>query len=105
MVENLDSVVIGNSVKYIGNSAFEACLSLSSIILPKSIRVIGENAFRNCSRLRSVTCLRRTPPNIDSYPFPFSNKITLHVLPNCKEAYLQTFPWSKFYKIMEDARE
>ena len=51
---NLASVTIGNSVTFIGNYAFQNCISLTSIIIPNSVTSIGTAAFTDCSSLVSV---------------------------------------------------
>ena len=45
---------IPNSVKSIGNSAFERCKNLTSITIPNSVTSIGNDAFSSCSNLTDV---------------------------------------------------
>ena len=47
--------VIPDGVKYIDNSAFNSCTSLTSITIPDSVTSIGERAFYSCTSLMSVT--------------------------------------------------
>ncbi len=55
-------VLIPDSVKSIGNSAFEGCTSLLSVSIPDSVESIGESAFtdvpvwdmRICRIMRSI---------------------------------------------------
>ena len=42
-------------MKYINQSAFANCSSLTSVTIPNSVTNIGEKAFCNCSSLTSVT--------------------------------------------------
>ena len=49
-----DCFEIPNSVKEIGDGAFEDCKSLTSIEISDSVTVIGERAFANCTRLTSI---------------------------------------------------
>ena len=49
------SYTIPNSVKNIGEAAFENCSSLTSVTIPDSVTSIGETAFFECSGLTSVT--------------------------------------------------
>ena len=51
----LTSVVIPDSVTFIGCSAFSECSSLTSIIIPDSVEDIGMSAFSGCSSLTLVT--------------------------------------------------
>ena len=46
---NLTSVVIPNSVTFIGNMAFRGCSSLTSIEIPNSVQTISDYAFDGCS--------------------------------------------------------
>lgn len=52
---SLISVSIPNSVKSIGERAFQLCTSLSSINFPNSLTSIGECAFNSCHQLNSIT--------------------------------------------------
>ncbi|MBE6629113.1 MAG: leucine-rich repeat domain-containing protein [Ruminococcaceae bacterium] len=52
---SLTSITIPDSVTSIGNSAFEGCMSLTSITIPDSVTDIGNLAFRGCTGLTSVT--------------------------------------------------
>ena len=48
-------LVIPNSVKSIGNSAFYNCSGLTSVTIPNRVTSIGNYAFSGCSGLTSVT--------------------------------------------------
>jgi len=52
---NLTSVVIGDGVTHIGETAFEKCDSLSSVSIGSHVGEIGSYAFAGCSGLTSVT--------------------------------------------------
>lgn len=52
---NLSLVTIGNSVTRIGGSAFFKCSGLTSITIPDSVTSIGYQAFYGCSGLTSIT--------------------------------------------------
>lgn len=52
--KNLVSVSIPDSVWEIGNSAFSFCESLKSIKIPASVRTLGESAFRFCTALTEI---------------------------------------------------
>ena len=49
------SVIIPNSVKSIGWSAFSRCTDLTSVTIPNSVTIIDGHAFEYCTGLTSVT--------------------------------------------------
>lgn len=53
-VANITSVLIPDTVTYIGDYAFADCSSLKEIKIPDSVTSIGEKAFAYCSSLESV---------------------------------------------------
>lgn len=57
----LTSVVIPNSVTWIGTSAFNGCTGLTSVIMQdgeKDVTYLGNNAFDGCTNLtKTVLCL------------------------------------------------
>ncbi len=52
---NIKTVIIGNSVTSIGDSAFKDFTGLTSITIPGSVITIGSSAFENCTSLTSIT--------------------------------------------------
>ncbi len=64
----LTSVIIGNSVITIGNSAFYICSVLTSVTIPNSVITIGDGAFNGCSALTSVT-IGNSVTTIGAYAF------------------------------------
>lgn len=50
-----ESYIIPNSVKNIGEGAFEECISLTSVTLPIGTISIGNSAFYRCISLKSIT--------------------------------------------------
>lgn len=50
----LENITIGNSVRTIGNSAFENSDSFSTIVVPENVSTIGSLAFANCDGLQEV---------------------------------------------------
>lgn len=45
LVKKIESITISNSVKNIGDSAFEWCIKLNNISIPDSVTNIGDKAF------------------------------------------------------------
>ena len=54
-IKEIRSIIIDDSVTYIGNHAFYGCSNLYSVILPDSVVSIGFDAFGGCSNLISIT--------------------------------------------------
>ena len=52
---SLTSIIIPDSVTYIGDSAFNSCSKLTSVTIGGNVSTIGEYAFGNCSGLTSIT--------------------------------------------------
>jgi len=48
-------VVIPDSVKIIGDSAFSGCKGITSVVIPDSVQEIGSGAFRDCTALPHIT--------------------------------------------------
>lgn len=51
----IESIVIPDSVLWIGASAFENCSSLIDISIAESVNSIGSKAFAGCTSLKSIT--------------------------------------------------
>ncbi len=52
--EEVENLVIPNSVKSIGDWVFEGCTCFTSVTIPSSLTFIGSNAFSECSNLSSI---------------------------------------------------
>ena len=52
---DIESVTIPNSVTAIGKNAFQGCIGLTNLAIPNSVTSIEMAAFRYCSGLKSVT--------------------------------------------------
>lgn len=66
--EGITSVVIPDSVKNIGEFAFDSCTGLTSITIPESVTSINSYAFINCCSLTSIT-IPNSVTNIGNYAF------------------------------------
>ena len=79
--ENLQDVVIPNSVTSIGDSAFSYCYGLSSVVIPSSVTSIGNNAFYNCYGLSSVV-IPSSVTSIGSMAFSYCYGLSSVVIPS-----------------------
>ncbi|MCL2246367.1 MAG: leucine-rich repeat protein [Lentimicrobiaceae bacterium] len=70
---------IPNSVKNIGNGAFDHCV-LTSIIIPDGVTTIGDRAFDNCIALPSITIPNQVI-SIGEYAFSFCLSLTSITIP------------------------
>lgn len=93
---NLATVTIGNSVESIGDNAF-AETGLTSVEIPANVTSIGELAFANCDNLTSVTCWSTTPPALGSSAF-YTTKIYVPSV----DVYKSADNWSSYYSDNND---
>ena len=49
------TIIVGNNVQTIGNSAMENCKQLTNVTLGKNVKKIGKNAFKSDKKLKSIT--------------------------------------------------
>jgi hypothetical protein len=59
----LQEIIIPDSVKTIGEYAFNACPNLKSATIGKGVETIGNYAFSNCSNLQYIYCKAESKPN------------------------------------------
>ncbi len=96
----LQSIIIPNTVKTIGQRAFYNCGGLASVTIPKSVTSICQGAFNNCSGLQSVFCYAEIPPVMESSDcFTCYNTATLFVPFQYVSIYKNTDYWKNFYQI------
>ena len=50
----ITSISLPNSIREIGDSAFEGCSDLESIVITNNVRIIGDNAFKDCASLNYI---------------------------------------------------
>lgn len=77
---DIDSVVIPDTVKSIGNGAFNHCETLRSITMPDSVTSIGEYAFSWCSAL-AYADIPDSVVSIGKYAFQHCSALSSLVIP------------------------
>ena len=80
MCENLEKVVIPNSVLRISSEAFFGCTNLTSIVIPKNVTYIGNRAFGDCYSLPSIT-IPDSVTSIGEKAFSACNNLTDIAIP------------------------
>ncbi|MGN0607206.1 MAG: leucine-rich repeat protein [Oscillospiraceae bacterium] len=53
--DELEEVILPDSIEYIGDTAFKGCKSLKSINIPDSVSYIGQWAFTDCISLKEIS--------------------------------------------------
>ena len=53
--QNLTSVTLPNTLKYLNKGAFNSCINLTSITIPDSVIEIGGGCFTKCWKLENIT--------------------------------------------------
>ena len=59
-IKYIDSVIISDNNKFVLDSYFELCSSLSNILIPNSITKINQRSFYSCSKLTQIDI----PPSV-----------------------------------------
>ena len=113
--EEINDLVIPNSLTYIGSFAFAGCSGLSSVTIPSTIKAIGWGAFYGCSGLTSVTCYADNVPDtnynnyeyIDIFTSSTYQNAVLYVPEKSLSMYKSTNIWSffKYVKVIGDDSE
>ena len=77
----LTDYTIKEGTRFIGNSAFIECKSLSSITIPDSVISIGDATFQGCSSLSSIT-ISSSVTSIGGYAFSRCTALSSITIPN-----------------------
>lgn len=75
--EYVEKLVIPESIRAIGISSFQGCISLESVEIANGVELICSYAFRNCKALESVI-LPESVTDIGYGAFQDSGDVTLH---------------------------
>ena len=101
---NLSSVTIGENVKDIPSYTFSGCNGLTKVIIGSSVKTIGNYAFANIERLAKIYLLNPIPPtcaSADIFNKVNKDKCTLYVPLGTAEDYKTTYVWWDFNNIIE----
>lgn len=91
---SLTSIDIPNSVTSIGQQSFYDCTSLTSCTIGNGVTTIGTYAFRNCTSLTSITITATRPPMIGSSVFSYTNDCPIYV--PCESVSAYKTEWSTY---------
>jgi len=106
--QKLETIILPESVIYIGDNAFGGCVGLTSVTIGNRVASIGVKAFSDCTGLTEIHSKNPTPPTlytILSYGcFNNVDKTTckLYVPKGSKSAYQSRNGWSEFANIIEE---
>lgn len=105
---NLSKVILPANLSSIGAECFCGD-ALETVVIPESVKYIGNQAFNNYEgyfdvvNLAAVFCKATTPPEVGERPFGNNAQTILYVQPGCKNAYAEHPYWSTFKEIIEDS--
>lgn len=79
--DDIQEVIMPNTVTYIGNNAFSGCTSLKKITLSTSLETIGSLAFNACESLEEID-LPESVNNIEGSAFSWCTSLTDIIIPS-----------------------
>ena len=85
--DTLTTLILPETVTYIGYTAFRYCTKLTSLTIPDSVTEFGWGAFYNCSSLTSVYVTSPQPASIPSDGALFASKTKIYTYDNLVDAY------------------
>lgn len=99
----IQSLVIPDSVTFIGLGALSSCVYLHSVTLGKLLKR-ADGYFLDSGNLKTIVCKAITPPSINLYCFQYvqdtyPQKITLFVADESVEAYKKAIGWNVLQNI------
>ena len=107
VIQGCKNTVIPQSVKTIGNSAFEQLNNLESFTIPSWITSIGDRAFADCWNMKDITSEIEDPSAVTMGRDVFSNynqdmKRTLYVPSGTKDAYKAISVWKNGFSSIKE---
>lgn len=78
---NLTSIVIPDSVRYVGGNVFSSCTSLTGATIGNSVVSIGDRVFANCTALTNIT-IPDSVTNMGIRTFNFCTNLTSATIGN-----------------------
>ncbi len=80
-IRKIESIVIGDNIKSIGDHAFLGCCGLQSITLPTGLTALGEGVFKFCNNLKEIS-LPGSLVSIGEYAFSGCSSLQSIALPD-----------------------
>lgn len=96
------TILLPEGLVSIGEKAFWGCTGLGYVILPASLVSVGKEAFAGCLSLKTVCSLAEIVPDayIDTFDDATVGSMSLHVPDGCVGFYLRSAPWNKFAQVL-----
>ena len=79
-LDNIETIIISNSITRIGAYAFSECSNLFDVVLADSVVILGQSVFSSCENLESIA-MSRNIVNIEDYTFSNCNSLKSITLP------------------------
>ena len=97
-ITTFDELVYFTGLTRIEDGAFAGCTELTSIVIPETVEYIGADAFNGCTGLTSITLLSETPPAIGTDAFANTGDCPILVPEGAVYAYVAV--WREYgYRI------
>ncbi len=97
----LKEINLPPTVKTIGSYAFSGCSSLTEIKIPSSVVSIGDEAFQGCSNLQNVYTYIIEPTKIGENTFSTFQTATLHIPSFSFWNYYWDEGWKRFLNLVD----
>lgn len=88
------TIIVGNNVQTIGNSAMENCKQLTKVTLGKNVKKIGKNVFKSDKKLKNITIKSTKLKSVGKNAFKGINSKAKITVPKKK--------YTSYKKLMKD---